>query len=154
MEPITLRDQDQNNPGRITKRDMLFSLVFLVILFVVSPLLTREESDKDLLVWQEGSLKITCPDETVYDIPYHQITGIQLVEEPDFGTCISGESSGNYRYGIWENDTLGKYVLCTFKSFHTVIQIDTADQIYWIGYDSSESTRLLYQGFLDTLANQ
>lgn len=154
MEPITLRNQGQDNPGRITKRDMLFSLVILFILFVAVPLLTGEEGDKDLLIWQEDRLQITCPDETVYVIPYRQIDDLRLVESPDFGTCISGDSSEKYRYGIWENDALGRYVLCTFKSFNTVIQIDTADQIYWIGYDSSESTRLLYQGFLDTLANK
>ena len=151
MEPVTLQNPNHNNPGRLTRRDMLFSIVVLILLFIAFPLLSGEESDKDLLIWKEEALQITCPDGMEYVIPYQHITDIQLVENPDFGTCIRGTSSEKYRYGLWENDALGQYILCTFKSFETVIQIDTADQIYWIGYDSSESTGLLYQGFLETL---
>lgn len=152
MEPTTLLNKEQERSSRITKRDLIFSLAILVIIFVVSLLMPGGESDRDLLVWQDDCLRITCPDEKVYAIPYQQITGITLVEDPDFGICIDGDSTEKYRYGLWENQALGQYVLCTFKSFDTVIQVDTADRVYWIGYDSSESTRLLYQGFMDTLS--
>ncbi len=69
----------------------------------------------------------------------------------DAGTCISGKDDGSCHYGQWKNVELGEYVLCAYKSFGTMIQINTADGIYLISYESAETTTGLYESIVETL---
>lgn len=151
MEPITLRNKEMDEAKQIARRNQIFSTLFLLALIVFIPLFMADGSGENLLLWENRTLTITTPDEQVYHIPYDRITGMELIESPDFGTCLSGDSTRTLRYGVWKNELLGEYVLCAYRSFDVVIQINTPDQIYWIGYESEETTRILYQSFLEHL---
>lgn len=151
MGPITPQNREIEETRHHTRREQIISALFLLILLIAIPLFMTDGSGENLLTWENRTLQIHTPDGQVYRIPYDQIEGMTLLEDPDFGTCISGDSTKKLRYGVWENAFIGKYILCAYRSFDTIIQITTTEKTYWIGYESEETTRILYQSFLEHL---
>lgn len=154
MNPMLSPHDDVERASRSNKRAMLINLVFLLVVFVVVTFVLPNGSQKNLFTWEETQLIITCPDESVYTVPYDSIIHIQLVTNADLGTCRSGDDTTNFRYGRWENEVLGEYVLCCYCSYSTVIQLTTASEDYWISYESAETTTALYDSIVETLTSE
>lgn len=152
MGPMRISQQELSS--RYNRRMLLGNLLVLLVVFVVVTFLLPNGSQRNLFTWEETQLRITFPNETSQSIPYESIDAIVLVESPDFGVCLSGEDSTNYRYGLWESDELGKYTLCAYKSFTSVIQLTTEQDIYWISYESEQTTKELYRSIVQTLAQE
>jgi len=136
---------------RKNRQWLMITSAFLV-LGVLFAIFFNDKSGKDLLSWQNETFAVSLPDGSSYCAPFRTIERITLVEAPDFGSCVSGEAEKTLKYGIWENETLGSYVLCAYRCYDVVIQVQTGDQVFWISYESEETTRLLYDNFLREVA--
>lgn len=152
MNLITLQNREFEEAKQHNKRNQIISTLFLLIALIAIPFFMADGSEGDLLAFENRTLQIHTPGNQSYCIPYNQILSMELIENPDFGVCLSGDNTKKLCYGVWENAALGEYVLCTYKSPDVVIQINTPNQVYWIGYESGETTRILYQSFLEHLA--
>ena len=132
----------------IEKRNLLFLIFLLPAIIIFSSLTDTPSATSDILLWKDDCMLLTFSDTEHYHVFYDQITHVTLVENPDFGTCISGNDERGIRYGLWKNSTLGTYVLFASQSFDLVIQLDAIDQCYWISIESPETTEALYQHLL------
>lgn len=137
--------------ARQSRYRLIITTAFLVIA-VLASVLFADRSGEDLLSWKNGQFSVTLPDGSGYSVAFEDIESLRLVEQPDFGACVSGDSGKTLKYGIWENSSLGSYVLCAHQCFDVVIQVDTPDRIFWIGYESADTTRLLYDNFSQEVA--
>lgn len=154
MGPRLFSREEEELSSRHNKRMLLMNLLVLLAIFVAVTFIIPNGSHQNLFIWEDTQLRISCPDDSVHTVAYADITRMALVENADLGTCLSGDSSSNYCYGIWENDQLGEYVLCAYRSFSTVIQISTAEEDYWISYESAETTQGLYDSIVRTLCQE
>ena len=148
----TLFARETEAVRKANKLNIAIGLIFLAVVFLIAPLLKGNDSLQCPLVWSDRTLSITLPDGAAYAIPYDEILDITLIEHPDYGVCSSGTEDDEYKYGIWENDTIGEYVLCNYKSFQAVMQVTTAQRIYWVGYESASTTAMICENFARELA--
>lgn len=154
MEPMLVPHEQQELSSSRNRRTLLFNLIVLLIVFVAVTFVFPNGSHKNLFTWGETELLIHCPDEVVYTVPYREITHITLWENADTGTCLQGDSTSTYRYGQWENELLGSYYLCAYRSFGTLIRIETPADTYCISYESAETTTGLYNSIVTTLSEE
>ncbi len=146
-----LFDREVERSRRAGKANMAIALVFFAAVFLLFPVLRGRQTASQMLAWDDGVFTLTLPDGESHAIPYDTIQGLELIEDPDYGECGSGTSDRQFKYGLWRNDALGEYVLCNFRSFQRVMQVTTADGIYWIGYESEATTASIYESFSEEL---
>ena len=140
----------RNRSGGLSNRTKAELLCFLVIIIVGTVFFLNDGSEEHIS-WDDTQLTITMPDESAYRIPFGEITRVALVEEADFGVCLTGESAARMRYGIWRNDVLGEYVLFSGGKTSTVMQISTSTEDYWIALDNRDMTVSFTDAFAQML---
>lgn len=138
---------DEKMMSRRTKADLLCFFVIIVI----ATFFFLQDGSGEALSWDDKELVLTLSDEMVYTIPYEEITQVALVEDADIGVCLSGGNESKCQYGIWQNDTLGEYVLYAYQTSSPVIQISTAEEDYWIAIEKSDTTVAFYDAFVKML---
>lgn len=121
--------------------NMLVILSIMIVISIVSFVRGEKAVGFD---WSEGSVQITDPGGTSYSIVYADITDIKLMEHPNFGTCISGGKTHSWLYGVWENETWGRYALCASTTPSLCIVMYTAEETYVISYESDDITSALF----------
>lgn len=143
---LRISDRARNRSG-ISKRTKVDLICFAVIILVATVFFLNNGTEEDL-AWDDTQLILTVSEDMVCTIPYAEITRISLVENGDFGMCISGTEERNKLRGIWENDTLGSYVLFAYPGASAVIHIAAAQEDYWIALDNRDTTLAFYDAFL------
>lgn len=141
---ISDRAKNQSSMSRRTKVDLI---CFAVIILVATVFFLRNGSEENLN-WDDQQLLLTVSEDAIYTIPYDQIVGITLVEDGEFGVCLSGENTKRHQKGIWQNERLGSYVLYAYPGASPVIHIATTDEDYWIALDNRDTTIAFYEAFL------
>lgn len=153
---MALRISDQKmrseNGGMLSRRTKVDLMCFLVII-LVGTFFFMKDGSADMLTWDDTQIVLTMPDETVHTIPYAEITQVVLVDDADFGVCLTGSDTRNQRYGIWLNDLLGEYVLYAGNKAATVMQISTAEEDYWISFENSDTTMAFTDAFIEMLTD-
>lgn len=146
--------EETENKRKIIRRSMIVETLLIALLIFIGLFLLPNDTQKDLFSWEEDGLVLHMSEESVYTVPYQDITQMTLISDAEIGTCVSGDSEGNTIHGIWRNDTLGEYVLCTYRERSTMIQITIPGEVYWIAYESEDTTTALYQSLVKTLTEQ
>ena len=126
-------------------------LVFLVALFLFSSFQDRSTISID---FEDNALLLGAPNDFSLSIAYDQIETLELSEQPDSGSAISGDENRKCRWGEWENDTWGKYTQCTLKKVDPIILLTTSDgEIVVFNYESEDATTSMHQMLSDLLAH-
>lgn len=146
---ITDRSRNRDTMSRRTKVDLICFAV--IILVATAFFMTNDATDK--LGWDDQQLTLSLSETTVYTIAYDEITDVMLVENVDFGTCLSGENGRRQICGVWKNDLMGEYVLCAYPNASPIIQISTNEEDYWIALDNSDTTIAFYEAFVIMLTD-
>lgn len=123
----------------------------LIFLFFVSLFNWFRTEQAIVLDWSETQVVITDPGQTSQAFTFSTLLSVDLVDRPDFGTCISGGTSSGIRYGEWENDIWGTYHLCAADT-QKVIVLRQEDLTYVFSYESDQTTAALYESFCDFLS--
>lgn len=131
--------------------NMLVILAIMIVISIVSFVRGENAVGFD---WKESSVQITDPGGTSCTIHYADVTDIELMEHPNFGTCIRGGSTSFWHYGQWENETWGQYTLCASTEPTLCIVMHTADKTYVLCYESDKTTAALYDSLLQMLKDQ
>ena len=126
-------------------------LIFVGIMIAVSALSSIFLKDF-AFQFQDDSMTITGPDKSICTVSYSGIQSIEVVESPDWGTCVDGNSSGSYRWGIWKNDVWGQYTMYTSTTADICILIRTDTQIIALSYESDEVTTGLMESLSEAIA--
>ncbi len=82
------------------------------------------------------------------DIPYTDITDVELREDMKYGTRVGGLGNSNFLTGNFMNDEFGTYKLAVFKSCNLCIVIHTADKVYAFNQSSTDDTLSFYDELL------
>ena len=86
------------------------------------------------------------------DIPYGEITDVELRDENVGGSRAWGLGSFRLLAGLFENDEFGSYTRMTYYDPHSAIVLDTTDGITYVlsGKDYTE-TQAIYQELLERI---
>lgn len=93
----------------------------------------------------EGYLSIKDESGAVTDVYYTDMTAVDYVQSPDFGTPEGGSIAEDTRLGQWRSPQFGSYRSCTQTGLNSCIWIRTAEGAYVISWESDDTTRALYQ---------
>lgn len=127
-------------------------IIFLAALFLLNMF---RGSSVTSVNFDDDALILGAPKDFSLTIEYDQIDTLELVEQFDPGTAVSGSENRKYRWGEWENDTWGQYALCTTKKIDTAICLTTLDgKIVVFNYESHDSTVSMHQMFIELLAHR
>lgn len=92
----------------------------------------------------EEALTVSAPENYTYIINYDDITDLELVDEFDPGTMLSGGETRKYRWGSWKNDAWGEYVLCSSKRIDNALLVTNANgTTLALNYESEKTTEAL-----------
>ena len=127
-------------------------LVFLVALFLLSSL--RDHSTTTIS-FDDDTFTLGAPESFSLTIEYDQVKALELVEQPDSGTAISGAENRKCRWGDWENNTWGQHTQCVLKKLDTAILLITSDEKKVLfNYESDEATASMHQMLTELLAHR
>lgn len=127
-------------------------IIFLAALFLLNMF---RGSSVTTVSFDDDALILGAPKDFSVTIEYDQIDTLELVEQFDSGTAVSGSENRKYRWGEWENDTWGQYTLCTTKKVEAAICLTTLDgEIVVFNYEDHEVTTSMYQMFMELLAHR
>jgi hypothetical protein len=101
----------------------------------------------------DGGLHVDAP-LVEENISYDNIISIEMREDMDFGSRISGFGGSKVFSGKFSNSEFGDYTLACYKTVKKYIVVErTADRILVLNQDSIEKTLLLYDELLEKLDN-
>lgn len=131
--------------GKMIIYIMLWLMVLAVLSLFIKPVKTTN------CIVQEGSILVTG--RSGYELPilYEKITDIAYRREMDYGTLIDGVDDGREKSGQWENDELGRYLLCVNAKVKPCIIVQTKEQTIVINYESEQSTQALYDALVEQI---
>lgn len=127
-------------------------LIILAIMIVISVLSLIHSENTVVFDWSETQVQITDPDGISYTIVYSDVVSLELMERPNYGTCITGKETSSWLYGNWENDVWGSYTLCASTGSNLCIVACTADEIFVLSYESDNITSALYESLAEFVA--
>lgn len=94
---------------------------------------------------QNQVLHLAYSDQQSWDIPYENITAMELVQSLDRGSFVSGVESRGQSFGMWENQSFGVYRLCAFADIDRTILLHLPEGVVAFNYESDDATEKLYQ---------
>ena len=121
------------------------NFVWLIIIIVAFSIFSvARGGTSTYLDFGEDALTVSAPENYTYIVNYDDISGLELVDEFDPGTMISGGETRKYRWGNWKNDAWGEYVLCSSKRIDNALLVTHADgTTLALNYESEETTDAL-----------
>lgn len=141
----------KNKLGPVSKKDMTFISVVLVVLIVMVALDTSVE----ILVDQKDDvLQITSPRLNI-DIEHSHVVSLELIDMPAFGTKI-GDSYEHEAYcaGTWENSGWGAYTLCVIPTNAKCILVEVENSGFVVfSCTTDEETAELFASYSAYLEN-
>lgn len=85
------------------------------------------------------------------DIPYSDITSVELRDDVDYGSRVGGLANGKVLTGNFSNDEFGKYKLAVYRSTDLCIVVHRTSGTFVFNLDSDESTENFFESLNDRL---
>ncbi len=140
---MTRTQNDRSASERFGKYRRL--LLLLAILIAASAFQFWRGERSVRFDWTDVDLTVSCADNQVFRISFADVIDMQLAQSPDLGHCLNGQETASWRFGTWENDAWGRYVLCAGKACADCIVLRTDGGIYALSYESDDVTAALYE---------
>lgn len=137
-------EEKQRRKAKYT--NMLILLAIMIAVTVVTMVRGEKAVGFD---WSQTRVRITDPGGSTFTIRYADVTAMELTEHPHYGTCLDGGKSSSIHYGLWENETWGRYTLCASDQTTLCIVLRTAEEIYVLSYESDAITTALYESLTE-----
>lgn len=104
--------------------------------------------------FETDALILDAPNDFSLSIAYDQIEPLELPEQTDSGSVISGDENRRYRWGERENDTWEQYTQFSLKKVDSVILLSTLDgEIVLFNCESEDTTTSMHKMLTDLLAH-
>jgi hypothetical protein len=142
------------------KRSFIINCVLLAAIVVIGLATARlrngdSQSRNYLTFHNEGYISILDNLEQTHTIRYTDITGLQYIADPDFGTAEAGTTVDDHLLiGLWKSSSLGEYIAAADDRINACILIETADGRYVINRENQETTNALFEAINDARTNQ
>lgn len=103
----------------------------------------------------DDSLTLTAPENYSRSIRYSDIDEIELIDQFESGSIISGGENRRHQWGTWENDTWGEYILCVSKKIDNALLIKySGNQLLVLNYESEDTTASLLSLMQEIIADR
>lgn len=103
----------------------------------------------------ETAVVATAPEHFSHTVNYDDITNLELVDEFDPGTMISGGETRKLYWGTWKNDIWGEYTLCASKKIDNALLVTSSNgELLVLNYENEKTTEALLTLFSDLVANR
>lgn len=100
--------------------NLLFILVIIIGFSIYSMAHTGQRSSYQLA---GCALTLNGPEGFTVEIDLNDVKSIESRSEYIPGTCVTGNTSDGYSYGIWENEEFGEYQLCVLDKVPACVVI-------------------------------
>jgi len=151
MKTTISYEEEMARAKRAQRNGILLCIVIILGVMVLPNLsLFRSQADSSIHFGTDG-LSVTLPDSTSLSLKYTDITQLQWLPDPDYGRCLSGGTENGCRYGTWESEAYGTYLLSTNLDFSQAILVRTAETTLLFNFESADTTRQLYESLCDAI---
>lgn len=136
--------------------ERLKNIIWLIIILVGFTLFSMARGGTSTyLDFGDDKLTVTAPESFIYTVDYDKIDQVELLDEFEPGTMVSGGETRKYQWGTWENETMGKYTLCVSKRIDNALLISHSDgELLILNFESDKTTEALLDLFHDLLADR
>ncbi|MCD7744102.1 MAG: PH domain-containing protein [Lachnospiraceae bacterium] len=150
------QESQQGGQTEKSKYSWLKQIVAIIAVVAVIALVFGRRSGKSTMKLSADDSGITMTYEDFsLSIVYDEIEEIQLMDELESGTCLSGGTIGDYQYGEYESEDLGEYTLCiTSKADNYLLVKRTDGTCAVFNWSGTQDTSALYDGILEVLNGQ
>ena len=138
-------------PHPIQKITRLFGICLLI--GVIAYFLTKDVEGISVSV-QDDHLSLSHTAGESMTIRYEDILSVTERQALDLGKYVSGIETDKYRFGVWENNELGKYNLCIYANMARYIVVETSDDVFVFNLESEEATDSFYKAFQEMLERE
>lgn len=133
-------------------KNFLWIILVLVAFFAFSAL---RGGTAMYLDFGEDAVVATAPEHFSHTVNYDAITNLELVDEFDPGTMISGGETRKLYWGTWKNDIWGEYTLCASKKIDNALLVTSSNgELLVLNYENEKTTEALLTLFSDLVANR
>lgn len=87
-------------------------------------------------------------------VAYADLTSIDYVTDPDWGTASGGGSTGFSHYGQWTSTSLGTYTAYVDTRVKACILFKTAKETFAVNVEGADTTHAFYQTCLEWWQNE
>ncbi len=142
---------DLNEYKKQNKKRMLSSLIVfavIVIFVTISGLFNNNAS----IVSQVGDelIGISGSEESFF-IYFDDISAVEMIDNLDPGTLLTGKSTNTVYTGTYRNDTYGEYQLYAYKTPGVFIVIHYTDGVFVFNGYSEGTTEDIYQNLMTAI---
>ena len=125
--------------------ERLKNLIWLIVIVVAFAIFsTVRGGTSTYLDFSDDKITVTAPENFSYIAEYDEISSIELVDEFEPGTMISGGDTRKYQWGTWENQAYGEFTLCVSKRIDNALIISLANgETLVVNYESDQTTQAL-----------
>jgi hypothetical protein len=125
---------------------------FLVVM-VISVLSVVKPGGAITVASDDVCIGIACDDYgKAFSIPFTDIVSCTLLQDFVPGQMLSGKEEGSIRFGTFQDDAHGQYLLFQYKKVDTCILVQTADQNYIFTSVNTRETEKFYADLQKKLA--
>lgn len=128
---------------------LVISVLLIAVLF---GLFWKQNANSVSIQFQDDSMTLSAPESDAFtiDIAYGDISSMELVQDLDLGSCVDGTEEELRKNGMWENTAFGQYYLCIYTNIPQYIVLHTTDGVVVFNYESEDTTKKLYEAFVDS----
>ena len=145
----------RTEPGR--RSGQTRNIIFIVLLLAAATVhYFLHPSEPSGLSFGEESMTVAAEGEPHYtiEVRYDDIEDLERAADLELGECLEGGETKRCRYGLWENDSFGRYRLCVWTGLTEYVVMETAEGTVVCNYESDESTVSLYDALVKFLAER
>ena len=139
---------------RIEKRNKRIKIAgWLLVLVIVTLYWLINDNEKISVTIADDALICSFTSGGIFEIRLDDIVSLTEVQEYDVGQFVSGSETKRFRFGVWENDLLGAYRLCSYRNVDQFIIFDTKEGHFVINFESNDATSSFYKAFNELLVD-
>lgn len=136
--------------------ERLKNIIWLVVILAAFTIFsTARGGTSTTLDFGDDKLTVNAPENYTYVVGYDEISSVELVDQFEPGTMVSGGETRKYQWGTWKNEFWGEYTLCVSKQIDNALLISRSDgELLVLNYESDKTTETLLDLFHDLLADR
>lgn len=137
-----------SNPDVTQKTIWVLGICLLAVILVY---LLMKKPEGFSVVLNDEDMTLSYSSGESFQISYKDILSVAETQDLEFGNHVSGTETGNYKFGVWENDEFGEYNLCIYANVVRYIVVKTTRDTFVFNFESVAATDSFYIAFLELL---
>jgi len=151
MKTTISYEEEMARAKRAQRNGILLCIVIILGVMVLPNFpLFRSQADSAIRFDTDG-LSVALPDSTPLTLKYADIIELQWLPDPDYGSCLSGGSENGRRYGTWESNTYGTYILSTNLDLSQAVLVRTAETTLLFNFETADTTKQIYESLCEAV---